>query len=225
MVENEKKPTEPKETEEYKFTEEEFLGDYGAETEEPEPTEAERPPVPFYLYRKILIVIFIIAIVFVFYQFFRPEHRGAAAEEAAEVAAPQALNAGQVAVINQQLQDTSAKHNTLAEQVNQLQAAMARSNQTLNDLTIVVAKLIKEVDELKEHTKMTKVEKGETKMIYHVRAIVAGRAWLEAPDGTIITVRLGTELGRYGKITKIDSEKGIVKTNLGYVIQYGKYDI
>ena len=58
-----------------------------------------------------------------------------------------------------------------------------------------------------------------------MRAIVAGRAWLVSNKGFILTVRPGSKLKRYGKITKIDPDNGIVKTSSGFIIRYGSKDI
>ena len=52
-----------------------------------------------------------------------------------------------------------------------------------------------------------------------------GRAWLEARDGRLLTVRPGTKLNSYGTVTEINSRQGVVKTNLGVVIKYGINDI
>lgn len=57
--------------------------------------------------------------------------------------------------------------------------------------------------------------------IYYVEAVVPGRAWLQGSDGETISVSIGSYLEGYGRVTRIDTEKGIVVTSSGHIIPYG----
>lgn len=56
---------------------------------------------------------------------------------------------------------------------------------------------------------------------YFVQAVVPGRAWLEAADGTSLTVTVGEQIPGYGQVTTIDSLSGVVSTSSGLKIYYG----
>lgn len=55
---------------------------------------------------------------------------------------------------------------------------------------------------------------------YFVDAVIPGRAWLKAIDGSTITVALGQKVPGYGVVTLIDPYSGVVKTSTG-IIPYG----
>ena len=55
---------------------------------------------------------------------------------------------------------------------------------------------------------------------YFVEAVIPGRAWLQAADGTTTTVSKGDTLPGYGKVKSINSYSGTVKTTRG-LIPYG----
>jgi intracellular multiplication protein IcmG len=60
--------------------------------------------------------------------------------------------------------------------------------------------------------------------IYHVRAIVPNRAWLESDDGNTVTVKVGDRIYGYGKVELISPKQGMVVTSSGAIIQYGEND-
>jgi intracellular multiplication protein IcmG len=60
--------------------------------------------------------------------------------------------------------------------------------------------------------------------IYHIKAIVPGRAWLETGSGRTTTVRVGNKLSGYGTVTYISARDGLVILSSGEVIQYGIND-
>ena len=55
---------------------------------------------------------------------------------------------------------------------------------------------------------------------YFVDAVIPGRAWLKAMDGSTITIALGQKVPGYGVVTLIDPYSGVVKTTTG-IIPYG----
>lgn len=62
------------------------------------------------------------------------------------------------------------------------------------------------------------------KTVYHLKALIQGRAWLESADGKVITVKVGDTLAGYGTIDNIDTEAGKVDTSSGSIIHYGPND-
>lgn len=61
----------------------------------------------------------------------------------------------------------------------------------------------------------TKVESD-----YTLHAVIPGRAWLNAPEGKIITVSVGSPLPHYGVVQAIDSTQGVVYCNMGATIKF-----
>lgn len=62
-------------------------------------------------------------------------------------------------------------------------------------------------------------------IVYHVKALVPGRAWIEAPNGkNARTVTIGDRLPGYGIVQTINPTQGIVTTSSGAVIEYGSND-
>lgn len=58
--------------------------------------------------------------------------------------------------------------------------------------------------------------------VYHMRAVIPGRAWLEDDQGQSLSVAVGDRLPGYGKVTAINSQQGYVATNLGKVIRFNE---
>lgn len=61
-------------------------------------------------------------------------------------------------------------------------------------------------------------------MKYYIQAVIPGRAWLVAENGTTLTVRVGSILGGYGVIRAIDPNTGRVATSSGRVITFSQLD-
>ncbi|MFA5959474.1 MAG: type IVB secretion system protein IcmG/DotF [Tatlockia sp.] len=68
------------------------------------------------------------------------------------------------------------------------------------------------------------VKTRHVRTVYHIQAVIPGRAWLIAANGSTITVREGTQLAGYGVITLIDPNQGRVVTSSGQVIRFSQQD-
>jgi hypothetical protein len=138
----------------------------------------------------------------------------------------------------------------ISNDVAQQNMAIEKSLKNYNDLNAKVAKMANQLDNLQyqmKHAldidrelygkiyaiedKMRKAEEAkklaeEKKMpkkplaIYHLRAIVDGRAWLVSPAGESLTVVVGESLTDYGKVTNIFASQGLISTSSGRVIQF-----
>jgi|GEM_PF-4861965 hypothetical protein len=67
-------------------------------------------------------------------------------------------------------------------------------------------------------------KKEAPKAIYYVRAMIPGRVWFTAQDGSMLTLGVGDTLAGYGSIDSIDPEQGIVTLSSGAVIGYNPND-
>lgn len=222
--------------EEYKFKAEE----YDVPEEQPPAVRppglgfGKRPPklkVP--INKKILIILGIIIVVFIVFQFVKPkpakEPQPTAPDITAAVPVSQVSADGQLFDLSQKFNQNSAKLKDIEGQLNTTQAALSKLNTDIASLSTIVKKLSANVQILtRRQAELLIYGKGRSrwpKIVYHVKAIVPGRAWLESSDGTIVTVRPGSELNHYGTVTRIDDRRGIVTTDLGFTIKYGKGDI
>lgn len=213
--------------EEYKLKEE-----YGTE---PSVQKPEQPKGPEYTKRipkiklpiskKLIIVIGIIIALFIIYQFIgpkTPKQLGPSPEDF------QTSVTQQLSELTQKFNQNSAKITNIENELNRVQSLASKTDGIINNLNMTVSELSKTVQQLIQEQKaaeITKVKKIKPKITYHVRAIVPGRAWLEANDGTTVTVRPGSKLNNYGTVTKIDAHEGTVRTDLGFVIKHGVNDI
>lgn len=59
---------------------------------------------------------------------------------------------------------------------------------------------------------------------YYLQAVIPGRAWLIATNGTTLTVREGTVISGYGVVRLIDPRQGRVVTGSGHVIRFSPED-
>lgn len=60
-------------------------------------------------------------------------------------------------------------------------------------------------------------------MVYEVKSVVPGRAWIQSGTGEFLSIGLGETLPGYGKVEKINAATGTVELSSGAVIKYG-YD-
>jgi intracellular multiplication protein IcmG len=224
--------------EEYKFKAEE----YDIPEERP---PAEQPPgmgfgkrtpkfkVP--INKRVLIILGIVIVVFIVFQFVKPktakEIQPSIPDVTVAVPISQASANGQLFDLTQKFDKNNTKIKDMEDQLNKTQAVLSKLNTNVSNLNSAVRRLSASTQLLaKRQAEMLVYGTGKaktrgSKVVYHVRAIVPGRAWLEASDGTFVTVRSGSELNHYGTVTRIDDRRGIVQTDLGFTIKYGKGDI
>jgi intracellular multiplication protein IcmG len=105
-------------------------------------------------------------------------------------------------------------------------------NAKMDELALVVEELQKEIIQQKEATEKAKQEllakkakpKARPIPVYHLKAIVPDRAWIESDEGMTETIRVGDSLYGYGVVEIISPRQGMVVTSNGSVIQYGVND-
>ena len=221
--------------EEYKFKEEEYGVGEQEQPTETEPEEEKKPPVPKFklpINKRILVILGIIVVLFIVFQFVKPkktEPQPATTPTIATTATgAQIPVTGQLPGLMQKFNENSAKIKSIQDELNRTQTVLSKMDAAVYNLNIAVQELSKSVQDVAKQ--QAGLQKGKPKVrapkvVYHVKAIVPGRAWLESSDVTIVTVRPGSKLKNYGTVTEIDDSQGIVKTDLGFVIKYGVGDI
>ena len=221
-------------TEEYQLPEDDAAGsDFDVQTEQP--AKKKIAVMDIVKNRRIMIPVGLVVVVFFAYQFFssntqtpqpqpqptqtakpaqttsvQPQTSGAELGEVASVRAENVKLQGQV-------ESLTAKVQRLNTQLGSATGDLLRMNQTLQNME-------KRLEELARQKGLVHKKVRWHWPIYHLRAVVPGRAWLRDKKGDILTVRVGDKLGGYGAVVRIDSDHGWVATSSGKLIQYGKND-
>jgi intracellular multiplication protein IcmG len=241
MADDQKNP------DDYQYPPEEYYKKSEALPEDMEPLEGEPPQQRRFASRRLLLALgFLIAIGLVYWllSFFAaqqapevqpaqpvvratPPVRPIAQSVAAPViAAPAPVPDSTVQNLvaqNQQNQQTIAG---LQAQVQQLQGQLTTLTSTITSLANQVQVIANEMraNALDRAVQGRALNLNSNAKIYHLKALVPGRAWLQSPEGQTTTVSIGDRLPGYGIIQMINTEQGIVTTSSGALIQYGPKD-
>lgn len=141
-----------------------------------------------------------------------------------------------VAAIEVSQQNVRSEVGTVSQQVNSvnnnvqnLNSQIASLNQVLNSLSTQLAKQTEEINVLMARTQpkriVRQVNKSTTPSLhYYIQAVIPGRAWIIASNGSTLTVREGTKIAGYGVVKLIDPLDGRVVTSSGQVIRFSQED-
>jgi intracellular multiplication protein IcmG len=125
-------------------------------------------------------------------------------------------------LLSQKVETVSASVTTLNEQIEKL-------NTLVNSLSTQVASQSNQIQVLTVRLQPKPVIKKTKKKLvevitYAIRAVIPGRAWLIASNGSTLTVRRGTPIPGLGVVTSIDAVQGRVATSSGKVIRFSQDD-
>lgn len=122
------------------------------------------------------------------------------------------VNQQSMAQLQSQMQQLQSQVNTVTNSISQL-----------NSQLLIIANEIRAiaVDRGLGGRNISMVKTGKT---YEIKALIPGRAWLQARDGSTTTVTIGDRLPGYGIIQMINTHQGVVTTSSGAIIQYGQRD-
>lgn len=112
----------------------------------------------------------------------------------------------------------------VSNQMDALSQEQAQLNQTLNNLTQSLKTLTQTVGGLAAKQAGTGAKKTTKPVVFYLKAIVPGRAWILSDDGLSESVGVGTTVPQYGTVEKIDADRGMVLTSSGKIIEYGPND-
>ncbi|STX37654.1 type IVB secretion system protein IcmG/DotF [Legionella feeleii] len=112
--------------------------------------------------------------------------------------------------------------------VNELASKIADLNQMLTTLAAKVDQQSNQIDILTTRTAPKPVprivHKGPPRPVFYIQAVIPGRAWLIATNGSTLTVREGSQIAGYGVVKLIDARQGRVITSSGQVIRFSQQD-
>lgn len=128
----------------------------------------------------------------------------------------------QVSTINNQLTTVNANINTIAEKLTVI-------NQQMLDLRRVVQEQAERMVIVKEQARHRmsppkRIYPRGPSIVYYLKAVIPGRAWLISTAGNTMTVRVGTPIPGYGVVRYIDAIQGRVLTSSGQLIRFSQDD-
>jgi len=199
--------------------------------------------------RKLIVFGLIIAVIifFIFYHFFSSWnnpfselHHGSAVHDSAAAAA--LPSPAQIAREEQQARAAAAKaqadaleaksnalDQTITQQqqtITQLQSNMETLQESMNTLTTSVSALTQKFDMMDSKLtkpaakKLSQAVSAPPPITYFVRAMVPGRAWLQASNGSTLSVAVGNEVPGHGTVSNVALGAGQVMTSDGSVFTY-----
>lgn len=118
---------------------------------------------------------------------------------------------------------------TVNNNVQNLNSQIANLNQVINNLSTQLARQTEEINVLMARTQPKRVVKhvstpATAPLIYYIQAVIPGRAWIIASNGSTLTVREGTKIPGFGVVRLIDPLSGRVVTSSGRVIRFSQED-
>lgn len=127
----------------------------------------------------------------------------------------------EITTINNQLNGLSSNVNDLSNKI----AALSQS------VTLLAAKVEQQSQQIAVLTVRTKpkpaprmVRKVTPRPVYYIQAVIPGRAWLIATNGSTLTVREGSVIAGYGTVKLIDATQGRVVMSTGQIIRFSQQD-
>ena len=129
---------------------------------------------------------------------------------------------------------SSSQLNGMNNNINDMMTKMTELNNTLalyaakvDEQSRVIEQLAMQAAALKKaqtrrHVASRNVASPSLK--YFIQAVIPGRAWLIATNGSTLTVREGTLIAGLGMVTLIDPRQGRVLTSSGQVIRFSQED-
>ncbi|MBA2651243.1 MAG: type IV secretion protein IcmG [Tatlockia sp.] len=127
-----------------------------------------------------------------------------------------------------QVNAVNSKLSGINNNVSELSEKIASMNQVITSLATKLDQQCSEIAMLVERSKPKPrpviVIKAPPRLTYYIQAIIPGRAWLIASNGSTITVREGTRIAGYGVVKLIDPIQGRVLISSGRVIRFSQQD-
>lgn len=126
-----------------------------------------------------------------------------------------------VSSVSSQIGGINSNLNTLVAKIAELDGIISSLNAKLDDQTRVIEQLTIRRQAKKVHYAPRKAAHYPK---YYIQAVIPGRAWLIATNGSTLTVREGTIIAGYGMVKLIDPNQGRIITSSGQVIRFSQED-
>jgi intracellular multiplication protein IcmG len=134
-----------------------------------------------------------------------------------------------LASIRESNADKNSQISALQSEIQTMQAQMAESNKTNGELKQAMVLLLQQLNNLNEqlHQNSKALKPSgppKPKLIYYIRAMIDGRAWLIGSNGLTESVTVGDPVPGYGIVKSIDPVENAITTSSGKIIHLGLND-
>lgn len=127
----------------------------------------------------------------------------------------------QVATFGGQIDSLNSNMDRLTAKITELNGVVTSLSDKLDSQSQTIARLsAKPVATVVRHP----ARSARRIMRYYIQAVIPGRAWLVAANGSTLTVREGSDILGYGRVKLIDPNQGRVMTSSGQVIRFSQSD-
>lgn len=142
------------------------------------------------------------------------------------VSQPSPQVTSQLSQLSQTVNSNQSTISDLQNKIDSLQQSVEVGQEHQSQVTQAVASLAKDVQALQAKlAPKTKVSKKKAKpVVYYLKAIIPGRAWIYGSNGRQATIAKGDSVKQYGKVLAIEAKQGKVLTSSGKVIQFSSID-
>jgi intracellular multiplication protein IcmG len=125
---------------------------------------------------------------------------------------------------------------TLTDQVNGINNNLTTIAQKLSEITNAISSISARLDAQAHELEVLTIHREakrhhdhshrvrHSSLKYHIQAVIPGRAWLIASNGSTLTVREGTVIAGVGMVKLIDPAAGRVVLSSGHVIKFSQED-
>ena len=120
--------------------------------------------------------------------------------------------------IRAELEQSQSENSSLRKELNEALPQLEHLRQLLHEKTQQLSELERTKNASQTSTEVTSEASESEPKNYSVYAVIQGRAWLNTPEGKILTIRVGSLLPPFGMVQSIDTENGLVYLDQGYVI-------
>lgn len=144
--------------------------------------------------------------------------------------------------IKQKIAAMEIGQQSLRQDISTMSNQMSGMNSNVNDLSEQYSKINQMLEQLSQQLEQQSAELARLRMnmkpkrvhpaakvrtipvTYNLQAVIPGRAWLIASNGSTLTVREGTTIKGYGMVKLIDPIQGKVITSSGKIIRFSQQD-
>ena len=120
--------------------------------------------------------------------------------------------------------------NTMSQNLNTAISKMSELNNLISTLSAKVDQQSRELEQMTTRREQVKKmhhaakKTSHSHLKYYIQAVIPGRAWLIATNGSTLTVSEGTLIPGYGMVKLIDQNQGRVLTSSGQIIRFSQQD-
>lgn len=158
------------------------------------------------------------------------------------VAQPQPIQTNEIDEMKKNISAVQLSQSTLRNDVdsmnvrlNAIESTLSQLNTKLETVAATINSLSEKIDEKVEVITLLQARLQPKRVVhrprvhaprvyYFIQAIIPGRAWLVATNGTTITVREGSQISGFGTVRLIDAAQGRVLMSSGAIIRFNQAD-